>query len=533
MKNYLILLTILLSISSLAAQKDFTTKTVTVFKNNSGFFTKEGAVRPKNKQHFFDLETMPKAAYGTFWLSGQNLMHLTSYEKEMISVKEISREYIPNQHYDFLKLNKSKKVKLFVRGDITFNGTITEVSPSLVFLQLESGELLSLPINEIRYIILLEKSNEFKTTTRSDTTKTNKQIVELQFKNNKQQNLDLVYFQNGIGWTPSYKIELQPKSKAKITMQAALSNQAEDLENVNINFVVGYPNIKYANTLDILFNDTNISKIINQNGQNKNNYVQFLDRGRRGTGNYYVNGVSSGGNSADNTSANSSNIKSVAEEDFYFYNLNNISLPKGGRGYFSIFETTVPYQDLYEVDLVKNHNNYYAYQPYDYKDEFRNKVWHILKLENKSKHAWTSGAAMVVKKDGNTVRPISQDDLNYVPMQGSGKLKLTISPDVSVKDYEKEKARTPRKMQSDGYKYEVITVAGEIKIQNFKSKDIQLNIKKTIVGNLLNSNFDWLKSGRVNIQIPLNKINEVCWEMKLKAGEKKVIEYEYDVYVRR
>ncbi|MFK7776154.1 MAG: DUF4139 domain-containing protein [Saprospiraceae bacterium] len=531
MKNYLILLSVLFFSFNLVAQKGFTTKTVTIFKNNSGFFTKKGIINPQKKHHLFDLETMPKATFGTFWLSGQNLMHLTSYQKEMILVKETKLEHIPSRNHDFLKINKGKKVKLFLRGDKIFQGIIKEVSTSLAFLQLENGELLSLPTQEIIYVILLEKSNEFKTTNRSDTTKTTKQIVDLQFKDNRQQNLELVYFQNGIGWTPSYKIELQPKSKAKITMQAALSNQAEDLENVNINFVVGYPNIKYANTLDVLFNDTNIAKLINQNGQN--NYVQLLDRGRRGGANVYSSSVFTPSEASDNTSTNSTNIQSVSEEDFYFYSLNNISLPKGGRGYFSIFETTVPYNDLYEVDLIKNHNNYYAYQPVDYNDEFRNKVWHLLELENKSEHAWTSGAAMVVKKDKDVVRPISQDDLNYVPMQGTGKLKLTISPDVSVKDYEKEKERTTRKLEKDGQYYEIVTVAGEIKIQNFKSENIQLNIKKTIVGNLLNSNFDWLKSARVNIQIPLNKINEVCWEIKLKAGEKKVIEYEYDVYVRR
>lgn len=531
MKNHLILLSFLFLSFNLIAQKGFTTKTVTVFKNNSGFFMKEGKINPKKNHHIFDLATMPKAAYGTFWLSNENLMHLTSYQKEMTSIKETKIENIPQNNREFLNINKGKKVKLFLSQDQIFQGIIKDVSTSLVFLQLENGELLSLSANAIQYAILLEESNGFDTTNRSDTTKTSKQIVDLQFKNNQPQNLELVYFQNGIGWTPSYKIELQPKSKAKITMQAALSNKAEDLKNVNINFVVGYPNIKYAKTLDVLFNDANIANLFNANSQN--NYVQLLDRAQRGGANVYSSGAFTPSGVNEKGFSNPTNITSVSEEDLYFYSVNNISLPKGGRGYFSIFETTIPYKDLYEVNLVKNHNHHYVYQPVDYKDEFRNKVWHILELKNKSKHAWTTGAAMVVKKDGDVIRPISQDDLNYTPMQGTGKLKLTISPDVSVKDYEKEKERSVRKKEKDGYYYEVITVSGEINIQNFRSEKIELNIKKTVVGNLLNSNLDWLKSARVNIQIPLNKINEVCWEVKLKAGEKKVIEYEYDVYVRR
>lgn len=531
MKNYLVIVVCVFSIINLSAQEGFKTKTVSVFKNNSAFFTKDGTIQPKDKHYVFDLETMPRAAYGTFWLSGSNLMHLTSYQKEFFTVKNQKIEHVPNRNQDFLKINKGKKTKLVLSEETSFEGTIKDVSAQMVYLELENGEMISLPISYIRYVVLLEKSNGFNTTNHSDTTKSVKQIVDLQFKNSAKQNLELIYFQNGIGWTPSYKVELQADSKAKITMQAAVSNQAEDLDNVNINFVVGYPNIKYASTLDVLFNNAGIANLYNQN--TTSGYVQFADRAIRGGSNMYYDGDFSQSTNLTNTTANAPEIKGLAEEDLYFYSLNNISIPKGGRGYFSIFETTVPYEDLYEVNLVPNHNNYYTYQAVDYKDVYRNKVWHILKLENKSEHAWTTGAAMVVKRDGKNVRPISQDDLNYTPMQGKGSLKLTISPDVSVKDYEKEKVRTARKQEKDGYYYEIVTVSGEVKVQNFKSEDIHLNIKKTVVGNLTASNPKWLKSTRVNTYTSFNSTNEVCWEIKLDAGEKKVIEYEYQVYVRR
>lgn len=531
MKNYLVFIAFLFLAISLTAQEGFKTRTVSVFKNNSAFFTKQGTIQPKNNHYIFNLETMPRAAYGTFWLTGQNLMHLTSYQKEFITVKNQKIEHIPNQNHDFLKINKGKNANLVINKETSFQGTIKEVSDYLVFIELENGQFMSLPISSIQYVFLLEKSNGFNTTNRSDTTKTMKQIVDLQFKNSNQQNLDLIYFQNGIGWAPSYKIELQDNSKAKIAMQAAVSNNVEDLEDVNINFVVGYPNIKYANSLDILFNSANIAHLYNQNSSN--NYVQLMDRARRGGSNVYYEGDFGEETFVTEATTNQPGIKSVSEEDLYFYSLNNISIPKGGKGYFSIFETTVPYEDLYEVQLTPNHNNYYTYQAVDYKDEYRNKVWHIIKLENKSEHAWTTGPAMVVKKDGDNVRPISQDDLNYTPMKGKGTLKLTISPDVSVKDYEKEKSRTARKQEKDGYYYEIVTVSGEIKIQNFKSEDIHLNIKKTIVGNLVASNPEWLTSTHVNTYTSFHRTNEVCWEIKLDAGEKKVVEYEYTVYVRR
>ena len=185
------------------------------------------------------------------------------------------------------------------------------------------------------------------------------------------------------------------------------------------------------------------------------------------------------------------------------------------------------------MKLSPNHNNYYKYQQITFDNPYRNKVWHTINLKNKTEHAWTNGAAMVVKKDGKTVKPISQDDLPYTSIGDENALKLTLAPDVSVRDKEEELNRLIRQQQADKYYYDVVTVKGEVKLHNFKNKKINLKVSKTIVGTLKESSLEWLSVKRVNLNNLYNKTNEVCWELKLDAGEKKIIEYEYQVFVRR
>ena len=532
MKPYILVFFCLLSVS-LLAQEGFDTKTVSIFKNGNAFFIKNGTVQPKDNKHSIDLTEIPRAAYGTFWMSNDYLKHLTSYHKEIETPRTFKSQNLPKSNADFLKDNTGKNATLYLAGSQSYTGKIVGVTNALVVLEVE-GQWMSLPHTIVEYVILKSKPTGIEVVSKKDTLRKKKSIVELEFTNNQKQNIDLVYFRGGLGWIPSYKIELTSDKKAKISMQAAVSNDAEDLKNVDINFVVGYPNIKYGSS-PIIFYSGGFQNIINQLNSNSNNFVQFNDRALRGGAYEYddFSGISSSSVSVNGGSSQVPNLKSDAEEDLYFYNLKNVTLPKGGRAYYAVFEEEVEYEHVYDVSLTANHNNYYNYQQVSFDDPYRNKVWHTINLKNNTKHAWTSGAAMVLKNDGKTLRPISQDDLPYTSIGHENGLKLTLAPDVSVRDKEEEANRVMRQKQSDSYFYDIVTVKGEVKLHNFKNKKIELKVNKTIVGILKTSQPEWQTLKRVNIANPYNKTNNVCWEVTLKPGEKLTIEYEYQVYVRR
>ncbi len=199
-----------------------------------------------------------------------------------------------------------------------------------------------------------------------------------------------------------------------------------------------------------------------------------------------------------------------------------------------MLKTQVEFEHVYNVTLPQNNITHFSFSS-DYSDPAANKVWHSIKLNNNTKMPWTTGTAMVVKKENGTYRPISQDMMTYTPVGSNTFLKITVSPDISVKEKEKEINRIEKDKRNYGIYYDLVTIEGNIVMKNFKDKEIMLNIKKDITGTLKNSDIKWEYTKYPNNYYydNINPMNNVSWEIKLKAGEEKNIKYTYTVYVRQ
>jgi len=99
-------------------------------------------------------------------------------------------------------------------------------------------------------------------------------------------------------------------------------------------------------------------------------------------------------------------------------------------------------------------------------------------------------------------------------------VKLTEAPDVSVKFLDKETSREANKKSIKKGKYtyyhDLVTVETKVTVHNYKNKDIRLDLKRAITGELGKSDVKWHLSPRVQFVYTLNKKTDVCWEMKLK-----------------
>jgi hypothetical protein len=208
-------------------------------------------------------------------------------------------------------------------------------------------------------------------------------------------------------------------------------------------------------------------------------------------------------------------------------------IKKGERALLDIFTAEIPIEHVYEVILSQNSPSYTT--SYSFEQQ-KLPVVHTLKLSNTSDYVWTSAPAMVVKNDKSKISPVSQDLLKYTSLKDNINLKLTEAPDVAIKFNEKEIAR---KVNDKSIKeannrlryYDIVTVEAEIEIQNYKSKEIRLDTKRAIIGKLLESNEKWKLAPRIKSYDSFNPYTDVCWEMKIKAGETRKFVYKYDVFV--
>jgi len=524
-----------ISITTTAQEKKdpLKTKSVSIFKNGSAFFIKNGEVKTKDGSYVMT-DNLPRALFGTFWIHSSNdeLKHITSYS-DIVTTKT---ESIARNFVELLQANKGKKMKIHIGKDEVYEGVTEEVIVKdakgeeksefnqYVIVFKTGSEWLSFVPSEIRRIQFLEKPNQVI----ERETAQSKNVLSVDFTTKKsKQPIDMMYLQNGLNWVPTYLIELTSETRAQLSLRAEVSNNAEDIENADVNFVVGIPNFRYANKLSFLVD------FLGMVYPNQPQYTQTFSNNLAAPGMAYTtdmaeeSGVPMGGG-----------VTGDADEDLFFYNVKNINLKKGGRGQYPVFNKEISIAHIYESNITQNTASTNFYQKeYLFTPDNQNPVFHSIKINNSLDFPWTTGTAMVVSKKSDTTRPISQDMLKYTPIKGHSYVKLTEAPDIKVKHAEKEISRD-QKVRKVGtgnsrYYYDYVTVEGKVKVKSYKDKTVDLNLKRTIFGQLEKSDVKWLKAERVNRNGDINKINDVCWETSIKGGEELEITYTYRVYVQQ
>jgi len=506
------------------AQSDFSSTKIAAFKNGTGFFIKSGKVNATDGSYI--LKDPPEALFGTMWVAGRSerIKSLRSLQEKGVEKKEVK------SIHNLLKGNINKNVKIIPFEGQSYEATILSVEEDIVSLKTKDKWVTTL-VSGIKTLEFPAEPEKY-----FDQETENNQL-SIEFNGPGSKDIDLMYLQKGIGWFPNYLIEIPEGKEAYITLRSTLINDVEDLENAEIDFVVGVPNFKYNYLSSPLSTNETLMQII----MNLSGTVSY-DYGAAGLDNrYFSNAImtqqampASGSIATDVSSGE--NAFTVADggaqEDLYFYKHKNVNLKKGERMTCELLYAKVPFEHIYEADLPVNYPSYsYAYINQD--SENTNKVWHSIKLNNNTKMPWTTGTAMVVKQDGKLSKPISQDMMKYTPVKSDTYLKITVSPDISVKDNDKEVKRQDKVKKRSGYYYDLVTVDASIKLKNFKDKDIKLIIKRSVYGELKDCNVNWKYSKVLNTYNynNINPSNDIKWVVNLKAGEEKEIKYGYDIYV--
>jgi hypothetical protein len=340
------------------------------------------------------------------------------------------------------------------------------------------------------------------------------------------------YLEHGLGWTPSYLVSLKDDKTAQITMQAIVIDDAEDLKDTDLFFVVGVPNFAYASLASPMALEQNLSDFIRDAKQTQNLPINGRNVITSQAANASIGGVGGGYMSwLDNSSENVEELQGAQEEDLFLYNRKNVTLARGERATYNVFSEPVSCEHIYEWDVedqprvdgsgIARNSNSSDRAPQD-------NVWHSVRLKNSTRFPWTSAPTMVISGS----RPLSQDALPYTPRGASSNVKLTIAADIRASHEENEVARDKDIQRRHGYNYDLVTVEGTLTVKNYKSKEVQLSITNKIRGTI-DSQSDDGKSEKLAEAIAVdNPLTRLKWEVTLKGGEEKIVKYQYKVWLR-
>lgn len=519
MKNYVFICVWLYFLHAANAQPK--NQKVAIFKNGWGFFTHQTEVKSQNK--IYDITEIPKAAMGTLWYVSPELNQISKVYNPVTKKNDL------NDLSDMIIANIGKNARFVLSNDSTITGTIEKASNKLVIIKHNTQKWTSLNANQIKRVDFFVTPNIEKEQ------KDSIEVIRLLFNSDKNHTLTYSYFEKGITWVPNYYIELKPNRKATLLLRAEVLNDVLDLNNAELNFVVGLPNFRVPDK---------ISPIVSK--ETVLTFMSFL----YGTGTVRNAGISreysnvmqvQTTNAYDRTGLLNDNDDVIFTEtdkvgDLFFYTQKNVNLKKGERAMYNLLQAELEVKHLYEVNV--DANPIYAYSYYRTEADVQKnpyQVWHSIMLENTSKVPFTTGNALIIQQEANnTLYPIAQDKLNYTPPSAKSTLKLSVASDVLVKSTDKETDRSEKYKKINSVEYDLVTVQGEIELENFKDEEISISVKRTVWGELKNTSIPWqtYKIASYN-EVVHNPQNSVTWELSLKAKEKKKITYSYQILARR
>ena len=489
---------------------------------------RSGKIPVENRR--YTTRTLPPALFGTYWASSSSgdLMRVFT------AADSLETPLMKTMPIDLLETNKDQPVRIWMSSVNTnqplemqegrfvrrFSNPSQYGNYDSFLFQTTDGRFLYLQAVLINRI-------EFKNepAIASAVLKKASSRLELSFNSDKkEQDIDLLYLSDSIGWTPVYRLELTGPTKGRLSLRAEIVNNSEDLGDAELRLAVGIPNFEFADQKSLLFNFW----VFQYQSYYRNN-GQFLSNALAGQTVMDEIAIA-----PRNVSAGPD--KNSSAEDFFFYSVRPGPFPKFSRFQVPVLEEAVETKHYFDCTLIKATpdllRNYTAYASYgdQRKPDEAYRVDHFVEFKNQSKQPWTTGVANILSENKNGLQPLSQSLLPYTAPGAQCKVLVAQAPDLKVNHAEAVTERRENQAEFFLKQYDVAKVEGRVLVANYKSEPAIIRIHRSIVGKPLSSEQEWKKQEE-NAYLWVNSSFEVEWEITLKPGEERSWKYAYEVLV--
>ena len=549
-------------------------KEVTVFKDGHAFVAEQGSL-PTDTNGNVLMDSLPTPVIGTFWpfaadkkaklagvVSGQrrfSVPHTALTIADLLDANTGGKAIIveePTNRYTATIVGVPKKTSEELAADPpTLPAELLPKVDEIVLLKTAEG-LKPVPISRIREVTF--KDRDQLTVTREESR--NLLTLKLDWGKNRPAptaDVGLFYLQKGLRWIPSYKVTLDGKGTATIHLQATLINELADLEDTSVNLVVGVPTFAFKDTVDPIALQQTIAQLSQyfqanansfQNGQLANNFANSISSQ---AGNFRGGEVRADTGLPEEISG-SQNAESSKNEDLFVFNAGHITLKKGERMVVTLAEYSLPYKDIFTLELPfsppseVNRN----FNDSNQRDLARMlsapKVMHKVRFTNKSRYPLTTAPALILR-EGSV---LAQGMMTYTAIDATSDLAITPAVDITARKSDLEVHRTPNALRLRNTEFSHVDMTGKISLFNHRSQPAELEITRFILGNpeaaghdgnaeKINP-FEDADSGLAypswnNYSLPswwaeLNGIGRITWNLKLDAGKTIDLDYKWDYY---
>lgn len=586
MNRTLVAVTVVLSLTAslvvaeqaapLGALAKMPVKEITVFKDGHAFVLHAGRM-PTDASGNVLMDYLPTPVLGTFWpYSADKKVKLSAVvaSKRKVLVKQTALTL-----RELLEANVEAEVFITETDNKTYLATIVGIptrsskeleatSPpnsgeklpqkgGLILLKTDNG-VKAVKIDRIRDVTF---KGEHRSTSQREEFR-NLLTLKLGWKGKPKAAADvgMMYLQKGVRWIPHYKITIDSEGKAHVKLQATLINELTDLEGVTVHLVVGVPTFQFKDTVDPISLQRQAAQL--------SQYFRQSSQSAYAMSNAIMSQVAYNQPVAVARPAGVDLGPAVAgsqrNEDLFVFDIKNVTLKKGQRMVIPVTEFTIPYRDVYTLDIPFTppaevwgsvRQRYWQRSRSSRNTEVARmfhapKVMHKIRLTNKSKYPLTTAPALILCKG----KVLAQGMMQYTSAGSEVDLTVTTAVDIRVEKDEKQTNRTPNAMKWNGYNHARIDLAGKIKLTNYCKKTTELEITRHVLGNVGKADQDG-QAEMVNVlEDPgfapsggrywwqwyswpgwwhhVNGIGRITWKLKLDAGKSVDLKYNWYYYWR-
>ena len=478
---------------------------VAMFKNGYGFVFRQVDVRGGTTVR---VDGAPRAVLGTLWaypVDGDvSVRGFRAVEGKGTEDRDCAA--VP----DLLRSSIGKRVRLArmsESGSQSYVGTVERaVGDDLFLLRTESsacangegaacaaaaggadGGLLAFSASQFDSVVFLDTPPEQCTAEVART-----QLV-IDVGGSGSGTIEYTALEEGLKWVPEYRVERIGDDKVRITLQGALVNDAVDLADADVDLVVGVPHYWMSGTLSPMVIEGALEEVVagsygpggRWSGRESNSNAWASNVMQTQMSMPYESQQAYGG--AGEVQADLGGVTAADADELSLYRVEHVTLGKGERALVRVFSVEVPVEDIYkweiggtEAEAANVLRQAASGDSSALQRVSSQRVWHHLRLANRSDQPWTTGPA-VYFADGNVV---AQDRITYTPAGANVDLRLTQATDVLVSWDDVEDRRDRAAREIDDVYWDLILGHGELSVRSHEDEEIQLVVVRRMMGTI-------------------------------------------------
>jgi hypothetical protein len=337
--------------------------------------------------------------------------------------------------------------------------------------------------------------------------------------------ISISYLARGLGWAPSYRVNLIDDKMLSIEQQAVVKNEMEDMDDAQISLISGYPSIQFAHVISPLSLNQPWAQFFSEMSESPQ---EMGGAGANGVAQQAISNARAIGSSMPDLSA----VPSGEGVDVHYEDIGKRTLAEGDSLALPVASGQAQYERIVEWVVPDNRNPdgqfVQEYQRNNESDKFQDSAWDAVQFKNPLPFAMTTAPAIVIDAGHFAGQRLSY----WVDAGEETTLQITKALSLRTRATEEEDQSKERgELRIGGRQYRKVSVKGELVMSNHRATEINLVIRRQFSGDLEKADGDPKVVLREEGVYSVNRLNELIWTLAIKSGEEKTLNYAYTVLV--